>query len=255
MDIKLSYQSVIGGKETNQDSLLIERADTPMGDVIFAAVCDGMGGLSKGELASADMVRTCDRWFSDSFPKLLESGFSAQKLYAEWNSLIQLENKKLVQYGAAGEIALGTTIAALLLMDGHYYIVNVGDSRVYAVSNHDISVLTRDQTLVMNEAERGMMSYEEMEKDSRGKYLLECIGVNDTVNPDFFEGKLETPIMFFLCSDGCRHLITNEEFFQMLNPQSIESEEKLSENIQRIVQENINRGETDNISAIAFKVE
>ena len=51
MDVKLSYQSVIGGKETNQDSILIERADTPEGEIIFAVVCDGMGGLAKGELA------------------------------------------------------------------------------------------------------------------------------------------------------------------------------------------------------------
>ncbi len=255
MDIKLCYQSEIGRKETNQDSLLVERAETSMGDVVFAAVCDGMGGLSKGELASAEMVRTCDLWFSTSFPALLESGFSAQKLYAEWNSLIQQENKKLVRYGTESQIELGTTIAALLVMNGHYYIVNVGDSRVYAVTDRAISVLTRDQTLVMNEAERGMMTYEEMEKDSRGKYLLECIGVNENVNPDFFEGTLESPVMFFLCSDGCRHLITNEEFYQMLNPQSIASEEQLRENIQRIVQENINRGETDNISAIALKVE
>ena len=254
MDVKLSYQSVIGGKETNQDSILIERADTPEGEIIFAVVCDGMGGLAKGELASAEVIRACDRWFGSSFPALLKSGFSVQRLNAEWNALIQQENRKLVLFGEKGGFELGTTLAALLVMDGHYYIANVGDSRVYAVSDRDISILTRDHTLVMNEAEQGLITYEEMETDSRGKYLLECIGVADKVNPDFYEGVVETPLTFFLCSDGCRHLISNKEFFQLLRPQAIESEECMTENLQWIVQENLNRGEMDNISGIVLRI-
>lgn len=37
-------------KDTNQDSLLIKHADTPRGEVLLAIVCDGMGGLTKGEV-------------------------------------------------------------------------------------------------------------------------------------------------------------------------------------------------------------
>ncbi|MCR5294690.1 MAG: protein phosphatase 2C domain-containing protein [Lachnospiraceae bacterium] len=254
MEIQMCYQSAIGGKERNEDSLLIEKAKTIAGDVVFAVVCDGMGGIAKGELASAEVIRACDAWFCSSFPNLLKSGFSADKLYAEWNSLIQQENKKLVEYGEDNGIELGTTITALLLMEDYYYIVNVGDSRVYSVTEFDISILTRDHTLVMREAELGMLTYEEMEKDSRGRILLQCIGASGSVEPDFFEGYLEQPVTFFLCSDGCRHLVTNEEFYQMLNPQSVYSEEQLDENIGRIVQENLNRGEMDNISAIALKI-
>ena len=40
-------------KETNQDSLLVKCFSTCKGDMAFAVLCDGMGGLSKGELASA----------------------------------------------------------------------------------------------------------------------------------------------------------------------------------------------------------
>ena len=45
-------------KSTNQDSVLLEHASTPSGEVLMAIICDGMGGLSKGELASATVVRT-----------------------------------------------------------------------------------------------------------------------------------------------------------------------------------------------------
>ena len=48
-------------KKTNQDSMIIMQAETEVGNVLFASVCDGMGGLAKGEVASATMVRALDR--------------------------------------------------------------------------------------------------------------------------------------------------------------------------------------------------
>ena len=44
-------------KNTNQDSVLIKEAFTDYGEVMLAVVCDGMGGLAKGEVASATLVR------------------------------------------------------------------------------------------------------------------------------------------------------------------------------------------------------
>lgn len=44
-------------KSTNQDSVLIKHASTDKGEALMAIICDGMGGLSKGELASATVIR------------------------------------------------------------------------------------------------------------------------------------------------------------------------------------------------------
>ena len=55
-------------KETNQDSILIKHASTDVGEVVMAVVCDGMGGLAKGELASATVIRSFDRWFHEVLP-------------------------------------------------------------------------------------------------------------------------------------------------------------------------------------------
>ena len=42
---------------------------------------------------------------------------------------------------------MGTTIVALLMIKNEYFIMNVGDSRAYAISNQ-VYQLTKDQSLV-----------------------------------------------------------------------------------------------------------
>ena len=39
--------------QVNQDAALTCRADTHLGEVCMAVLCDGMGGLEQGDLASA----------------------------------------------------------------------------------------------------------------------------------------------------------------------------------------------------------
>ena len=58
MNFLTAFHTDIGiKKKTNQDSLLIHQARTDTGNVLLAVICDGMGGLAKGEVASACMIR------------------------------------------------------------------------------------------------------------------------------------------------------------------------------------------------------
>ena len=75
MDFLIAAHTDVGiRKKTNQDSVLIKVADTDCGKVCFAAVCDGMGGLRKGELASATLIRDFSDWFDSEFPEILYEG-------------------------------------------------------------------------------------------------------------------------------------------------------------------------------------
>ena len=60
-------------KDTNQDSLLIKHADTQRGEVLLAIVCDGMGGLTKGEVASATVIKAFSDWFDTELEYELEN--------------------------------------------------------------------------------------------------------------------------------------------------------------------------------------
>ena len=64
--------------------MLVMQAETGAGQVLLASVCDGMGGLAKGEVASATMVHALQKWFTERLPQLLYGGFDTEKLWQEW---------------------------------------------------------------------------------------------------------------------------------------------------------------------------
>ena len=71
-------------KKTNQDSILLETAATDYGQVLLGVICDGMGGLAKGEVASAILVKAFSSWFHREFPQILYSGIEANAVRKSW---------------------------------------------------------------------------------------------------------------------------------------------------------------------------
>lgn len=59
-----------------------------------------------------------------------------------------------MEYGR-GRAAMGTTLTALLLLEGRYYISHVGDCRVYVMGN-GMEQLTADQTYVARKSRSGI---------------------------------------------------------------------------------------------------
>ena len=241
----------------NQDSMLVLEAQTDRGNILFAAVCDGMGGLSKGETASAAMIRAFEGWFRDDLPALIDQtragALAEDRLRDQWTCLIEGTSRRIEAYGRELHIELGTTASALLLWGGDYYTLNVGDSRVYLLSDR-ICQLTKDQTYVQRELDAGRMTYEESLTDPMRNVLLQCIGAGGAVSPVFSHGKTAAGQVFLLCSDGFRHVISPEEFYQACYPPRMTGEDGMEQSIVDLTRLNMERGENDNISAILVKI-
>lgn len=254
MDFLISAHSDIGiKKSTNQDSVLIQVANTNYGKVAFAVICDGMGGLAKGELASATLITAYAEWFTNDFPALLAEGFAENKLFYEWGTIVSETNKKITEYGNRNRLQLGTTLTALLLFEGRYYCINVGDSRTYRV-NETLEQITKDQTYIQREMDMGRMTLEEAKKDPQRNVLLQCVGASNVVVPDYFSGEIMMNDVYMLCSDGFRHIITPEELYAYLNSGSALNEQEMNENLVYLTELNKYRHEDDNISVALIKV-
>lgn len=233
-------------KEVNQDCALVKVADSKKGKICLAVICDGMGGLAKGELASSTVIRSFDHWFEKRFPHIEV----LSEIKKEWMNLIENESKRIRNYGIKNEIELGTTITAILFMDKKWYAVNVGDSRIYELK-WKIRQLTKDQTFVQREIDAGRMTLKESLNHPKRSVLLQCVGT-DSITPDFFTGTTKREALYLLCSDGFRHMITPKEIYQSLR--RVRSEDALNQKLLELVELNKKRKETDNITAIGVKI-
>lgn len=256
MGYKAVYNTDVGiKKKTNQDSLAIKLADTPAGQAMFAIVCDGMGGLAKGEVASKEVIYAFCNWFDEEFVEMVDNAsFSEGALKYQWMRLAVDMNEKIKAYGEQNGIMLGTTLSAILMYMGKYYIIHVGDSRVYEITSQAVQ-LTADQTLVAREVAAGRLTPEQAETDSRRSVLLQCIGASPVVEPDFIAGEINVGAAYMLCSDGFRHKISNEEMVDRIGPAACASEADM-ENGCRFLTELVKyRKETDNVTVVLIKTE
>ncbi len=250
MRFKVAYHTDIGiKKNTNQDGLLLKGAETPYGDVLLAVVCDGMGGLAKGELASSQVLRAFADWFEQDAPGMLQTGFSEEKLFSAWRKLLAVENQKLAEYGAENNISLGTTVTAMLLMGNDYYYIHIGDSRIYEL-DASLKQLTSDHTVVAKEIAAGRLTPEQAASDPRRNVLLQCVGASQVIEPDCCRGVLASDAGYLLCSDGFRHVITADEIFAQLNPKLVKDEASMTAGLKGLIETVKVRQETDNITAV-----
>lgn len=239
-------------KETNQDSYFAEVGSGVCGKLAFAIVCDGMGGLEKGEVASASVVQAFRRWALEKLPSLAQTGIEDQLIRNEWLDIALNFNEKLKQYGRENQLRLGTTLTALLLTENRYYCMNVGDTRAYEITNR-LTQITSDHTVIAREMELGNITEEESKTDPRRSVLLQCIGASDEIFPDFFFGEVKRNAVYLLCSDGFRHEITEVEIYSYLRAEVCFSAEAMKRNLDALIQMNMERMETDNITAVAIR--
>ena len=253
MDYLVAVHTDVGiRKSTNQDSVLLQTAHTNLGNIAFGCVCDGMGGLAKGELASATLINAFAVWFQKDLPEMLAEGFDQAVLYAQWKNIILTQAKKIEAFGKYHGFHLGTTCVALLLFQNKYYVVNVGDSRAYHIDGA-FNQITKDQTYIQREMDMGRMTPEEARRDPQRNVLLQCVGASEFIEPDFYSGDVMNGDVFMLCSDGFRHIITPEEMYQYLNPNALYTEQNMLENITYLTDLNKYRREEDNISVAVIK--
>ena len=137
-------------RRENQDSCAYEiLAD---GALAWGVVCDGMGGAKAGDVASKMAVEA----FCTQMDQLkdLEGPPPAENLLQA-----AAEDANRVVYLKAQTdddcIGMGTTLVGLILQGTALWVVNVGDSRAYRVSQGEIHRITRDHSVVEDLVARG----------------------------------------------------------------------------------------------------
>lgn len=208
--------SIQNHRKSNMDSLLLKQRSIGGIPVCIAAVCDGIGGLADGAIASSAAVRELNQWF-DAVKEPKRLGLQMRDAVLEIHRSIV---KKAEQEG----LRTGTTLSALLLEEDHYYVVHTGDSRIYMRMGCSLTQLTEDQ--------------------SETGHLTACLGHGDRTALFYNEGSGGGDC-FLLCSDGLYKRMSPVLLQQGVGQVTGRNIRKVME---RFIQYVTERGEKDNIS-------
>lgn len=167
-------------------------------DLHLFSVADGMGGHQAGERASNIAVEALHEYLRQARAKGLEpEGELLGRAFRTANSLI-LEDAR----GQPGREGMGTTLTAILLAGRGYRIGHVGDSRIWRIRGDEAEQLTEDHSLVAAQVRDGSLSPEEAESHPMRHVLSRSLGIQEELEVDVLEGKVEPGDAFVLASDG-----------------------------------------------------
>ncbi len=241
-------------RETNQDSLVVKSRVTKDHTVVLAAVCDGVGGLVSGELASRKAADMLSGWFDYELPQIMRQPDAKEVIRYRFRQILWNINGEIYYSNLRQGITSATTLTALVLWDNRFLMGHAGDSRIYGISRTAVRQLTKDHSWVAQEVLEGRMTEEQAEKDPRRNVILKCMGAAPEAEPDILEGTIKENMMFVLCTDGFWHHIKPEEWKNYFSPAPALTEKKLAENLYYMMEQVKGRGERDNITAITINV-
>ena len=233
-------------RNIDQDSLLIRHIKRDSDEILLSVICDGMGGLSSGELASATVINKFSEWFDKDI--IDRNEFNIRVVCDKWVLLLKEVNSDLINYGLKTGIKLGTTFTGILFIGNQFLLAHVGDTRLYYIEK-SIKQISIDHTYIAKALAQGQITKEEAKTDRRRNALTQCIGASKHIEPQVVIGKSLNG-GYLLCSDGFRHKISSKSILENLNPAKLTSIDKISNALQTIIENNKLQGETDNISAI-----
>src|SRR6476620_6067335 len=162
------------------------------------AVCDGVGGAARGDLASATAINQLKKL--DSKPP---SG-SQEDLRSQVAGALHRANDRIAELVDDDPSLSGTsTTATLALFDGvKLTFGHVGDSRAYLFRGDEVSQVTKDHTFVQSLIDEGRITDEDARTHPHRNLILKAIdGVHD-IDADLFDVELNLADRVLLCSDG-----------------------------------------------------
>lgn len=252
------YSNIGLRKKTNQDSCLAEVATTPYGDIALVCVCDGVGGLSSGELASCSAIRWLIEWFETRCSILLAqyADLNVEALLdaiqIDWESGLLALNDELRRYGRSGGGSLGTTFTALLLYRGRYLIGHIGDTRVYRFYGGEMALLTDDQTWVAQELARGNITLAQARSHPKKNVILQSVGTQSDLSPVFSRGDDAVNTTYMVCCDGYRNELFDDEINSAFGGLEHAGEREMYDRLETLANLVMQRSELDNISAVVL---
>ena len=216
--IRLAARCEEAGRSNNEDNFIISsnltqsqwgfEADKKINLSLrgtLLVVCDGMGGMNAGEVASEIAVRTIKEFFSDdkltddvcrsssSIKKFIENAIIAA------DTAIKEDTNKITEHKG-----MGSTIVLAWFINGKVYIGWCGDSRAYCYNPiNGLQQLSHDHSYVQELVDAGKITADLAFNHPNSNVITRSLGdPNGIARPDVKEFDLHNNDIILLCSDG-----------------------------------------------------
>lgn len=211
------------GERENQEDSRFPDVDRPAAETSAFAVCDGVGGCDKGEVASAAVCKrigqlmsshkNTDSFADDDFRHLLD------QTYRALDSASDSTNR-----------GMGTTLTFLVFHSSGALAAHIGDSRIYQIRpGEGIIYRSEDHSLVNALLRSGNLSPDQTKDHPKGNVITRCMSANDgtrdkddatvvnlqDIAPDDY---------FMLCTDGVSGKVDDEELMALLSTDKSDEE-------------------------------
>lgn len=232
--MKAAVRSEAGLRENNEDAAFASPR--------LLAVADGVGGAVAGELASRLAI-------------LKMMGLDKRRIL---NPLEQELNETVADANAVIAFAvfydprhagMGTTLTSVALSnDGAYLVANVGDSRTYLLRHGQLRRLTRDDSLVQELIDRGVLSEHDARRHPQRSVVLKALDGLERPLPEMRTVPARAGDRLLLCSDGVTDYLTDHEIAELLEDPDADAA------VRRLVNAALTNGSRDNVTAIVADV-
>ncbi|WP_170772278.1 PP2C family protein-serine/threonine phosphatase [Ruegeria lacuscaerulensis] len=233
--VRYSARSHVGLKrKLNEDAILALPEES------LWLVADGMGGHEGGDFASrlvVDMVAA------------IPPGLPPADRLVTLRDVLQQAHAAIVREAEArGGKTIGTTVACMMLANGHFVGLWAGDSRIYLLRDNQIQMLTTDHSVVAELVLAGQMSWDEAEQHPQSNAIIRAVGVGDVLELDKIRGEVQPGDRFLICSDGLSKYATFAMLEKALSEMPIETV------ADQLIQIALDGGGADNISVIVVDI-
>jgi protein phosphatase len=188
---------------------------TERGAVLLVA--DGMGGRAGGARASALAVASVGRSMADgaSSDASAPDASAADAFVLRLRRALEDANRDIFEEASRdlSYAGMGTTATLAGIRGGVVYLAQVGDSRAYLVRGGSAARLTRDQSLLQDLIDSGVLS-ERDAQSAPGNKILQALGVRPSVEPVLTYQELRRGDVLLLCSDGLSKVVRDEEILE-----------------------------------------
>ncbi len=237
-------QTHIGGRENNEDALLVAEK------LGLYVVADGMGGYEGGEIASQMTVEGLHRFYDivgpDGEVGMTTPGSGDRTVAEDMMRLAIRQASHDIEKMRHGRLeSMGSTVAAVLLRQDKALIAHVGDSRVYRMRRGVLERMTRDHSLYAELEEAGVVSVGSL---ASRNVITRAVGVPGYAVPDVRIVDTRPGDTFLMCSDGLTDDVPDGDIAEVLAA----FEPKLA--AEQLVQRAWLAGASDNITCVVARV-